>query len=253
MQSRHYVRRRGGFAALPPSPSIRAGRAPQRKSGLRRLLAGFVILTLLLFFGADFLLRPSIATALRYQGKLAAARILSEETLSVLEPMQLNYEELSRVSRSETGRVTSIEADIAKLNIIKSRLEAKVTGSLKERGAEEIKLPLGSLLGSEYLVGRGPEVRMRLVPIGALHTEYESVFQSAGINQTSHRILLKLTLKLTTVIPLHSAEITVQTNFLLADTIIVGEVPDYYTNITGNDGGLANVPDPLDVSLRNKE
>ena len=253
MQSRRYARREGGAAALRLAVPRPGGTSRPRKRRLRRAAAGFLVLTLVLLLGADLLLRPSIAETLRYQGKIAAVRILSEETLAILEPMRLEYEELSHVSRDESGRVTSIETDMTRLNTIKSRLESQVTAALKERGAEEMKLPLGSLLGSEYLAGRGPEVGVRIVPVGALRTEFESVFQSAGINQTSHRIVLNLTLELSTVIPLHSAQTTVQTNFILADTVIVGDVPDYYTNITGNAEALSSVPDPLDVSLRSGE
>ena len=74
------------------------------------------------------------------------------------------------MSRDNNGKITAIETDVTKLNQIKSLLEKNVTAALKKNGAEEEKIPLGTLLGSEYLSGRGPSVSMKIVPVGALQT-----------------------------------------------------------------------------------
>lgn len=245
MLNRRYIHRQ----KRPLQPPRPAGRRRKRRG---RPFLAFLAITAVLFLFADFRLRPSIAQALRYQTRAAAVRILSEETLALLEPMELSYEDISRIHRDENGKITSIETDTVKMNLIKSRLEQGVTAALNSGEGQGISLPLGSLLGNEYLSGRGPAVTVRMIPTGALQAEFVSRFQSAGINQTSHRIVLNLTLDVTGMVPLHSAETTVTTNFVLVDTVIVGEVPEYYTNIAGGYSNelSSSVLDPLDVETR---
>lgn len=234
MLSRQYSRRMTGKCAkhTRPGETVRPAGC-HRTHPLRRTVLLFAVLTLALLFAADLALRAGIRETLRYQGQIAASRTLAAEVQKILEPMELTYGDLAQVTRDAAGKINSIEMNMAQLNLIKSRLEQGVTGALDGEGIGEIRLPLGTLLGNEYLLGRGPLVTVRLQPMGLLQTEFESHFQSAGINQTSHRIELSLTLSLTTLAPLHRAETTVTTNFILADTIIVGEVPEYYTSITG--------------------
>ena len=255
MQNRKYCRRWRRESALCGIWAARirpasAGHRRQTHPARFRLLL-FLVVALLCLTGIDLLLRPRIARALREQGGAAASQILSQTTLQVLEELEVTYEDLVEITRNDTGEIRSIETNSLELNRIKSLLEQRVIAALNDRGVCEWEIPLGSLLGSEYLSGRGPMIPLRIQPAGSMTTEFESRFQAAGINQTSHRIVLNLALSLTTFVPLHGAAVTVHTNFIVADTIIVGEVPDYYTNITGGDIGssglYAHLPDTLDI------
>lgn len=255
MQNRRYHRRwhpKCGWRGIGRGRTRSASAGYRRRtSSVRFRLVLFVVVVLLCLTGADLLLRPRIARVLRQQGQAAASRILSQTTLQVLEELGVTYEELAEITRNDSGEIRSIETNSLALNRIKSLLEQRVTAALNDRGVCEWEIPLGSLLGSEYLSGRGPMIPLRIQPAGSMTTEFESRFQAAGINQTSHRIVLNLTLSLTTFVPLHGAAVTVHTNFIVADTVIVGEVPDYYTNITGGEIGssglYAHLPDTLDI------
>lgn len=222
MVNRRYLRQK---------KSIPSGRTAR----LRRPAASFLLITAALLIAAHFTLSSTIERSMEYQGRSLASETLSGEALGLLEDMSLSYGDLVTVSRDDDGKIVSIETDSGKLNTIKNTLERNVTQALGTLRLHSYSVPLGTLLGSEWLSGRGPEIPLRLTPTGYLESTVESRFTSAGINQTNHRLVLNLTLSCTTLVPLHRAEITVTTNFVLAETVIVGEVPEYYTQIVSDE------------------
>lgn len=196
-----------------------------RTAGIRRPLALFLLLTAALFAALHFLLDETVRQVMVYQGRILASETLARETLSVLQELDVSYGDLAEISRDSQGRVVSVQVDSAAVNRIKNLLARRVTQALPERSG--YSLPLGTLLGNGWLSGRGPEVPLWITPVGYLESGVESEFLSAGINQTNHRLVLRLTLSYTTVVPLHRADFTVETDFILAETVIVGQVPEY--------------------------
>ena len=99
-----------------------------------------------------------------------------------------------------------------------------------------LAFPIGTLTGSELLHGRGPEVPLRVTLAGNAAADFESQFESAGINQTKHRITLKIHLQLYTFIPGINRTVDVDTDIPVAETVIVGEVPDIIANLSSLTG-----------------
>ena len=114
-----------------------------------------------------------------------------------------------------------------------SRLQSAVTTSVIESilrfSSQQVTLPAGSLTGNPFFSGRGPEVEIRLIPAGFVQTQMKNVFESAGINQTRHQILLNVRLDIQAVLPGYAIANQVDTDICLAETVIVGLVPGAYT------------------------
>lgn len=142
-----------------------------------------------------------------------------------------DYEALTQVTRSESGAVLSIEANVPAVN----RLTADVVNALNRTLAQEsystLKMPLLNATGSAFLMGRGPTVTVRVHQNGAATARLNSEFVSAGINQTTHR--LELTLRFRAVVLAAGANepIEFEGSFLVAETVIVGAVPDAFAHI----------------------
>lgn len=208
----------------------------RRSSRIKKPVITFLLLTIALLIFLHFTLDATIRQSLEYQGKIIASEQLAQETLKTLQEMKLSYGDLVTVTRDGEGKLSSIETNMDKVNQLKNQLETNVTGSVNGIQSHTYSLPLGTLLGNDYLMGRGPEIPLQIRPMGYMESTVESRFRSAGINQTNHQLVLNLRLDLTTLVPLHHAESVVTTNVILAETVIVGEVPEYYTNITGEEG-----------------
>lgn len=205
----------------------------------RRRLALFramcVVLSLLIALVVmDINIRPMIKTMAAYEAKNYAVRAINAAVSQELTAQGVTYDGLCRVSVNEQGVVTAVETDVVRLGLLQAGITQRVSEAMDELSQHDVSVPMGTLLGSQYLSGRGPQVGFRIIPIGYAEASLRNEFVSAGINQTCHRILLDVSVNVTALIPGYSAATQVRTEICLAETVIVGVVPDSFTNVTGD-------------------
>lgn len=194
-------------------------------------LCACVSLVVLLFVALDREIRPVILTMAGYQARVSGILAIND---AVLEEMQLQDPNLQMVSihRDEGGNVTAIETNTMALNELKAELTSAVGQRLAEIQRTRISIPLGTLLGWQLLAGRGPEVHFKVVPASFVQSDIRSSLTSAGINQTRHQIFITFTVEMTAIVPGYTTSATVQTEVCIADTMIVGQVPQFYASNT---------------------
>jgi sporulation protein YunB len=91
-----------------------------------------------------------------------------------------------------------------------------------------ISIPIGTLSGVTFLIGSGPKVKFTVDPISSVACKVYSQFESAGINQTLHKIYLEITSKVDVVLPSKTSTVTLNTPVLLSESVLVGKIPDTY-------------------------
>ena len=121
--------------------------------------------------------------------------------------------------------------DMAALNQLRAQLVAQILSALEGVDASEIRIPLGSLVDSELVWARGPELRVRALRVGTVSAEFRSDFSQAGVNQTLHR--MEVAVPVTLILPGGQTELTIETGLRVAETVIVGAVPDTYLTLNG--------------------
>lgn len=181
----------------------------------------------------DMQIRPSVKTMAAYQARLYAIEAINEAATGELSRQNVNYSSLVRLSKNENGEVTAIETDMLALNRLKLGITEAIVKNLNALSSQELKIPLGTLFGWQYFSGRGPKVDFSVLNVGYVESDITNIFDSAGINQTRHQLMLDTTISITAIVPGYSAETSVTTNLCLAETIIVGIVPGAFTNVTG--------------------
>ena len=169
---------------------------------------------------------------------MAEARVRSMAVIAMNESIRsvmanpLKYTDLIRIVQDDAGKVKLIQADTVKMNDIAMSTAMTAQDNIAKIGEEGVGIPLGSVLGGELLAGRGPMIYAKIIPVGAVTTNFESEFQNQGINQTRHKIYLNIHTTVRIVIPTQSKQIDVETKVLVTECIIIGEVPDSYVNVT---------------------
>ena len=118
---------------------------------------------------------------------------------------------------------------MAEFNRLQSAVLADVLQKLSEVSTRELSIPLGSLTGTPLLAGRGPLIRIKMQSVGSSSAHFENAFLSAGINQTRHEILLVVDVYASILLPGFSTVTKVTNRYAVAETVIVGSVPDTYT------------------------
>ena len=135
------------------------------------------------------------------------------------------YEEIMDVTKDELGKINLISADTMKLNELATKVAIEAQDDIEEVGSVGVKVPIGYALKNNILAYIGPTITVKMEPIGRIKTSYESLFESAGINQTRHKIYINLETNLKIVLPLQSREVEVKHQIPISDNIILGEVP----------------------------
>jgi sporulation protein YunB len=186
-----------------------------------------VIGTLLL----DSRVRPIIEKTTQYQASITAEGILNTAIADVIAEDNFTYDELVSVKYDESGKVTSIAANMRLINQLKARSALVINEKIKQIEHHDLNISLGTALGIHMFYGRGPSIPIKLMPKGYADTQILSSFTSAGINQTLHRIILTVATDISAVIPGFTSSVSVKTNFIIAETVIVGNVPEAFTNV----------------------
>ena len=145
----------------------------------------------------------------------------------------VDYGDFVTIQRDASGAITAMTTDMAALNQLRAQLVAQILSALEGVDASEIRIPLGSLVDSELVWARGPELRVRALRVGTVSAEFRSDFSQAGVNQTLHRIELEVAVPVTLILPGGQTELTVETGLRVAETVIVGAVPDTYLTLNG--------------------
>lgn len=201
----------------------RPGRRPWGVAAL--VLAGLLLLLLL-----EWRLGPALEAVAATQARWVATEAMQQAVLDKITG-QVSYNNLIQPGSSEGGQVVFMQADALGI----SRLQAAAQLAIQERLArlqgKTYYLPLGQILGLKLLAAYGPPVPLRFVPMGAVKVNVGDTFESAGINQTRHRIYLQAESEVQVVAPFSREKVQVATTIPVAEAIIVGPVPQTYVSL----------------------
>lgn len=132
------------------------------------------------------------------------------------------------IETDDTGRITSLTRDLAAESLLRRDLVDAITDALEPLGQESFGIPLGTLTGWIVFSGRGPSVRVRVLSFGDVEVQISQEFAEAGINQTSHQVFLDVSVTVYLLIPGDMLSVEADSRICVAETVIVGQVPDTY-------------------------
>jgi sporulation protein YunB len=141
--------------------------------------------------------------------------------------MALRGDSLVVLERDDRGSITAISTDVAAVNSLSAEILERAVAPTGEQ-VITLKIPVGSLMGSALLLNRGPSVPVEVVMLSSSAVGFRSELSSAGINQTRHQILLDLTVQVSLLMPWRAVSTSVETEVLVSETVIVGDVPESY-------------------------
>lgn len=128
-----------------------------------------------------------------------------------------------------------INANIFAIDEITSDIATYIQEELEKTKSSEVKLSIGSFSGIKLLSGTGPDIKIKVSSTGAVNTDLRSEFISQGINQTLHRIYLQIDCTVNILTPFKTIKAEISNQVLLAENVIIGEIPSTYYNFEGSD------------------
>ena len=194
------------------------------------------IFALFLLLGSSFAvqrLNPLAEAAAATKANVYLQRLCDEVVLSYLDESGVGYRDLILLEKTVDGEINAVMANTVAVNRMKSSITQTLSDRIGALDKWSLAVPFGTMLNAEYLSGWGPRIPITVTPNGRVTAELKSEFSAAAINQTVHRLVLETKLDISLLMPVAKTTTTVKTQVPIAETIIVGKVPQSYTNIEG--------------------
>lgn len=173
----------------------------------------------------DRAISPAISNVADGEIKRRTVDILNKTILKEYSD-KFNYDEVIKVDKDSEGNIIMLRADTLKMNQIACEVAIRAQEELRESGNINIKIPVGYIFRNNIISNMGPKVTVKAQPMGSIDTEYSSNFQSEGVNQTKHSIYINVKTNVRVIFPMSVNKLEIKTQVPLAETIIVGKVPN---------------------------
>jgi len=203
------------------------------------ILILFIFLTCFMFIEKG--IKPTVIAMSEAKVQYMATIAMNNAVKDVLSS-DIKYTDLVNILTDNNGNITMIQANTVKMNSLAAEASSNTLDEITKMGEQGIEIPLGSTFNSRILAGMGPNIKIKIIPVGSVSNEFATEFENAGINQTRHKIYLNMRTQVRVVVPLESNIVTVSAKIPISESIIVGEVPDYYVNVDEKDRMLDLIP-----------
>lgn len=203
---------------------------------MRRMLIGlFLALIILYVILALFMarLKPEVALLANAEARREVTSAIDAAIADEVRLGELTYDNLVGISTDAAGNVTALVTDMATINTLQVRISGAVEAHILTSMNSKMTIPLGNLSGNVMFSNRGPQIPVKIKSIVDISSQFTNEFTSVGINQTRHKIMLEVTAVIDILIPGNTTRATVTKNIAVAETIIVGNVPNVYAGGQG--------------------
>ncbi len=217
-----------------------------RFTGRQRVLIWLtVIFTLLLALTVAVVLhmKPVVVDLATARISNAVNRIVVAAVNDAVDSGRIDYEQLVDFDKDAEGHVTALRSNMAAFNRLQASIADDILQRMAEASSTDLAIPIGTLTGSPLLAGRGPCLRVRMQSVGTATARFDNQFSSAGINQTRHRIILDVDVHVSILLPGLTTYTKVSNEISVAETVIVGGVPETYTYFSTTPDEVENYAD----------
>lgn len=207
---------------------------------IAKLIILFSVIDIVLFifiYSLDKIIMPTVMTVADGEMRAKALEVINKSILEEYSK-QFYYDDIIKFEKDNDGNIVMFKADTLKMNKIACDVALTAQEKLREIGVVGIKIPMGYIFKNNIIAYLGPNVTVKMQPIGSIETKYLSEFQSAGINQTRHKIYVIVKTQMRIIVPFDSNNVEVQNEVPIAETVIVGKVPNTAINFDLKNAGF---------------
>lgn len=207
---------------------------------LRRRLRAFLVFLLLIVTAALLLFRWKFNQPVR---ELAQAQVINATSDLIndaidrqIEAGDIQYDRIVYFEKDLDGGITALKTNMSEVNRLKTNTLNIINDEILALDQSDIGVPIGSIFLPEFFSGRGMTIPVQIIAIRNSDGYFESHFTQAGINQTLHRLNMCVLVDVSILVLGHSASFTVSSEVVVAETIIIGDVPDTFLQTGGRNG-----------------
>lgn len=195
----------------------------------RRNRHWLIYLGLILVIGCFGLLRsrlwPVVEDLARTQVTNTTSDLINDAISRQIAQGNIQYDRIVYFEKDLNGRITALKTNMSEVNRLKTDILNIINEEILAQSTEDLGVALGSLILPEFLSGKGPDIPVRLLSIRNSDAEFVSHFSEAGINQTLQQLIMDVKVDVTILVLGGTQSFTVSSQVVVAETIIVGDVP----------------------------
>ncbi len=210
---------------------------------MRRRIRRLFRLTLLLLvacFLAFLMLRSRYRDVIRdlaqTQVKNTTSDLTNDAIAEQIAEGIIQYDRIVYFEKDLDGRITALKTNMSEVNRLKTDILNIINDEILALDTSDIGIPLGSLFLPEFLSGKGPAIPVHILSIRNSDATFESAFSQAGINQTLHQLTMIVSVDVAVLVLGETSSFTISSEVVVAETVIVGEVPTTFLQTGGNYG-----------------
>lgn len=205
-----------------------------RKWFRRCLLILAILLVLFLIFRVKY--RDMIRELAETQVKNTTSDLSNDAIAKQIAAGDIQYDRIVFFEKDLNGRITALKTNMSEVNRLKTDILNIINDEILALDTSDIGIPLGSLFLPELLSGKGPAIPVHILSIRNSDANFASNFTQAGINQTLHQLTMEVSVDVAVLVLGQTGSFTVTSEVVVAETVIVGDVPQTYLQTGGNYG-----------------
>ena len=227
-----YSRPRLNLAFLKNTPKSHKSR--RKIKNIMPVVSIFLVAIITCFSIWNFV-NPIFETLCKDKAKSVATMITNEETTKIIE--KYNYDTFFTIQKDEKGSIQIINANVLRINQVTSDIAVAIQKALDNNEKNKIYIYSGAITGIRFLSGTGPRIPLKIASVGNIDTDLRSEFISQGVNQTLHRVYLNVKTNVSILSSFKTIESSIENQALIAEHVIIGEIPSNYYNFNGMKNG----------------
>lgn len=205
------------------------------KKWIRRLLL-LAVLLIVAFFLLRSKYRLVIEDLAQTQVKNTTSDLTNDAIAKQIAIGDIQYDRIVYFEKDLDGRITALKTNMSEVNRLKTDILNIINDEILALDHSDIGIPLGSLFLPELLSGKGPAIPVHILSIRNSDANFVSHFSQAGINQTLHRLNMEVSIDVAILVLGQTSSFTMSSEVVVAETIIVGAVPQTYLQTGGQYG-----------------
>ncbi len=209
----------------------RGSRKKKRKVKSVLIAVSLLMLTTCGFIFTENTMKHTLSTTAELKSKEIIEQVVNSAVYDLTHTEDGSELEIIYTDEDQEGQLQMVTLNTPLLNKIGTEIAKRVNDDIYYNETEQIRLSLGSLLGSKLLSQTGPYFTFDIVPVAVINIGYNTEFESAGINQSKYKVYLHVKTETRLLVPFMSEKFTTENTVLIAEAVIVGDVPQTYANI----------------------
>ena len=197
----------------------------------RRILAFIVIPVFIIFLFLYFYFQVSSSFISLSEDKVYAVCFNLINSIISNEIVEIGTENIIEYKYDSNGNIIAVNANVATMNILNSTIAEEIVNGLSDLDNIYVDVPLGSFFSSHLFSAIGPNIPIKIIPLNTVYTDYTTEFTSTGINQTQHKIFIKVNCEVSVLSSLVTNTQEIIMEIPIAETIIIGGVPSTYIEL----------------------